>query len=123
MKPETRKALINLSDEAKREVIVLLAQHMDPNAFASAFYDDVGDPTAEGLAIIDHVQHDDEDEDAVRDEIISGLIDDADILHAAICEGRKQDAIDILNSLIPEANLRPAKAQNYLFPERVQVDL
>jgi hypothetical protein len=123
MKPETRKALIGLSTEAKQEVITLLSQHMDPEEFANAFYDDNGDPTTEGLAIIDHVQNDDENEDAVRDEIISGLIDDADILHAAICEGRKQDAIDILNSLIPEANLRRVSTQNYLFPERVHVDL
>lgn len=124
MKPETERALIALNDAAKREVIILLAKNMDPVAFAEAFYDEDGDPTTEGLAIIDQVASDDEpDKESIRDEVLSELVSDADILHEAICEGRKQDAIDILNTIIPGASLRPVKAQNSLFPQRVQVDL
>lgn len=44
---------------------------------------------------------------------------DVDALHEAICEGRKQDAIDILNRIFPEANLRTVAAQSNLFPDRV----
>jgi hypothetical protein len=123
MKPETRKALIALSVEAKREVIVLLAQHMSAQEFSLAFFDEDGDPSTEGALIIQECANDVESESDVRDEIMSELVSDADILHAAICEGRKQDAIDLLNKLIPEANLRPAKVQNHLFPDRVQLDL
>ena len=50
----------------------------------------------------------------------SANIDDGDLdrMHEAICEGRRQDAIDILNELTG-ANLRSISAQRNLFPNRV----
>lgn len=56
----------------------------------------------------------------IRDEIEAEFLTEADRLHEAICEGRKQDAIDILNKILPAANLRPAHIQNDLFPNRVE---
>lgn len=44
---------------------------------------------------------------------------DLDRLHEAICEGRKQDAIDILADMFPDHALRSVRDQNALFPNRV----
>jgi len=58
-------------------------------------------------------------QDALQDttaEIAMGWLDR---LHEAICEDRKQDAIDILNEEFPNANLRSVKTQSRLFPNRV----
>lgn len=54
--------------------------------------------------------------DRLQDDVTPA---DVDRLHEAICEGRKQDAIDILNEMHPDANLRSAAAQANLFPNRV----
>lgn len=71
---------------------------------------------AEEAKAIGYADCDAEGED--DDEKQSDL-QDIDLLHEAICEGRKQDAIDILNDLFPNANLRRVDTQNHLFPERV----
>lgn len=60
-----------------------------------------------------------EGKEIAKDGTLGLLLLDIDRLHEAICEGRKQDAIDILNDILPDANLRPAKIQNSLFPDRV----
>lgn len=44
--------------------------------------------------------------------------DAANRLHDAICEGRRQDAIDILNDVTGE-NYRSVAEQRNLFPDRV----
>lgn len=68
---------------------------------------------AEEAEAIGYADRDAEGED--DDEKQSDL-QDIDLLHEAICEGRKQDAIDILNDLFPNANLRRVDTQNHLFP-------
>ena len=44
--------------------------------------------------------------------------ENADRIHDAICEGRRQDAIDILND-VTGGNYRSVREQANLFPDRV----
>lgn len=115
MKPETRTAITNLDVEKQQELVALLAELMTDEEFIAALHKENGDPTTDGNAIISALV----DMDDVRDDIMGEFLEDADRIHEAICEGRKQDAIDLLNQMIPEANLRPAAVQNSLFPDRV----
>lgn len=63
-----------------------------------------------------------EDIEAVLDEMSIDADPDLDAIHEAICEGRKQDALDLLSDMFPEANFRRVADQNRLFPDRVIKD-
>ncbi len=119
MKPETKKAMLAQPVEIQQEIISMLADAITTQQFVEALEDADGDWTESGAAIAEYISDDVEGSD-VRDEITSEFITEADRLHEAICEGRKQDAIDILNAILPEAGLRPAHVQNDLFPNRVE---
>lgn len=49
---------------------------------------------------------------------IADISGEANRLHEAICEGRRDDAIDILNEITGD-NLRNVATQRNLFPDRV----
>jgi len=105
--------------EIQQEIIALLAETMTTQDFVEALENTDGDWTTDGELIADFISDAAERGD-IRDEIMSEFITEADRMHEAICEGRKQDAIDILNAILPEAGLRPAHVQNDLFPNRVE---
>jgi hypothetical protein len=63
-----------------------------------------------------------EDIEAVLDEMSIDAEPDLDAIHEAICEGRKQDALDLLSDMFPKANFRRVADQNRLFPDRVIKD-
>ena len=119
MKPETKRAMLAQPVEIQQEIIALLAETMTVEDFVAAFYAENGETTEGGDAIIDHICEDQDNPDR-REEIEAEFISEADRIHEAICEGRKQDAIDILNAILPDAGLRPAHVQNDLFPNRVE---
>lgn len=119
MKPETKRAMLAQPVEVQQEIIALLAEALSDEQFVDALYDSEGDVTKDGDKIIAFILQS-QDADDIRDEIEAEFLAEADRLHEAICEGRKQDAIDILNKILPAANLRPAHVQNDLFPNRVE---
>ena len=119
MKPETKRAMLAQPVEIQQEIIALLAETMTTQDFVEALENTDGDWTTDGELIADFISDAAERGD-IRDEIMSEFITEADRMHEAICEGRKQDAIDILNAILPEAGLRPAHVQNDLFPNRVE---
>lgn len=112
MKPETEKGLREASTELRQEIIRKLAELMTADDFIGALFDD-GDLTNEGSAILSALT---DDSDADEDEPQVSY-DDATRLHEAICEGRKQDAVDILNEITGE-NFRSFREQKNLFPDR-----
>lgn len=83
------------------------------------FLDDVSEEVVEA-----NLAADKDDFDAIERENIDlaakikDISADADRLHEAICEGRRDDAIDILNEL-SEWRLRSVAEQHNLFPDRV----
>lgn len=122
MKPETKRAMLAQPIEIQREIIALLAGAMEPMEFVAALQEEDGSYSDDGMKIFELMQPDDESRDAIEEEIQNEYTDHADRLHEAICEGRKQDAIDILNAILPAANLRSVSTQNSLFPHRVEMD-
>ena len=45
---------------------------------------------------------------------------DLDMLHDAICEGRRHDAVELLRQMFPDYGLRSLREQANLFPGRVE---
>ena len=116
MKKETADHIQEMDVEKQKELVAFLAKVMDAESFCEALETVSDTLTPDGLAVFEEMlsrwPNDADEEKASLDM-------DADRLHEAICEGRKQDAIDILNDIIPSANLRPVSTQNSLFPNRV----
>lgn len=110
MKPEAEKGLRDAPNELRQEIIRLLAELMPAGLFVGALTDDDGDLTLDGQDIANHLT------DEFQDEPINHR--DADALHDAICEGRRQDAIDMLSS-ISGSYFRSVAQQRNLFPDRV----
>lgn len=120
MKPETKKSMLAQTAEIKQEIVALMAGSLDADQFVDALYDSDGDLTDDGEKIIHLITKDDPDEGKIREEIENEFLAEVDRLHEAICENRQQDAIDILNALLPSAGLRSVVGQNSLFPNRVE---
>ena len=114
MKDETRKAILARSTEEKQEIIALLAEDMQSDLFAGALCkpDSADELTDFGSAILDALREIADDELPTIDER------EAERLHEAICEGRRNDAIYILRD-ITGVFYRDAEAQENLFPSRV----
>lgn len=119
MKPETKRVMLAQPVEIQQEIIALIAEALSDEQFVDALYDIEGEVTKAGDKIIEFILQS-QDADSIRDEIEAEFINEADRLHEAICEGRKQDAIDILNKILPDAGLRSAHDQINLFPNRVE---
>ena len=125
MKPATRSALIGLSVAAKQEIVALLSQHLEPGEFVESLADGKGSLTEHGAAIQSEIADDDPAEvrDAWLAEVKADLADQFTPIHEAICEGRKQDALDLLVAIIPTGVVwRSVDSQNHLFPHRVVLD-
>ena len=122
MKPETRAAMLKQPLAIKQEIIALLADDLDASDFCDALMDKDG-LTDDGEEIRDELADDDERE-AWLDEVKGDLADQFTPIHEAICEGRKQDAIDMPVAIIPTSvnYWRSVAEQNRLFPDRVQFD-
>lgn len=111
MKPETEKGLREASNELRREIIAFLADRMPAKEFARALHGAGGDLTSDGSEILDALQ-----DGLEADPELSS--DDAGRLYDAICEGRRDDAIEILAEITGE-RFRSIREQHNLFPDRV----
>lgn len=113
--PDIFDRLAALIEEDKFEFLSALKEHK--------IWDDVCDRAIDDALdrgdVITNSDHGDEISDL--ENKIAAMPDfnaDADRLHDAICEGRRQDAIDILNDIV-DGGLRSVREQNNLFPDRV----
>lgn len=118
MKPETAAALRKLDSRQACELVAFMAELMPPEEFCNALNVPAKDESSDTLS---------EHGSPIYDELIERFSEDIpremlrlDELHEAICEGRAQDALDILIDATGE-NLRPARQQNYLFPHRAPI--
>jgi len=111
MKDETKKGLENAPLELRQEIIAFLADLMTPSQFAGSFVS-AGEMSDVGEAIAECIMPDDDDEYSTLSDA------NAERLHEAICEGRRDDAIDILNEVTGD-NFRNVATQRNLFPDRV----
>lgn len=115
MKPETATALRKLDRRQRIELVTFMLELMDADEFVAAM---AHETKKDELS---------DDGDAVFQELLNEygdhLVDtnvierDIDLAHEAICEGRRQDAIDILADALG-FEFRPAYAQDRLFPHR-----
>lgn len=113
LKQETRDAIRKLSADDKQALVAFMGDIMSAVDFAHAFRDADGDWTGDGENIADAFEAEiPEAEDAPDFDA------EADRLHDAICEGRRQDAIDILNA-VTGGQYRSVREQRNLFPDRV----
>ncbi len=112
MKPETEKALRAASTELRQEILSLLADLMTAEDFVAPFTDLDDELTVCGLEILDAFREIADDDEP---EISLGQIDR---LHEAICDGRKQDAVDILSDISGRREWSVDEYAN-LFPGRV----
>lgn len=121
MKPETEKGLRAASVETQKEIVKLLADIMAAEDFADPLFevDSADGLTAQGQAIFNELSDDEEKEAEETDS----TIDDSqlDRLHEAICENRKEDAIDILREISGDY-FRTVPEQKHLFPGRYEPD-
>ena len=116
MKPETEEALRARTKEQMQEIVRLMADELDAEDFVAALCDD-GDLTGDGDEIFEYLAT----EFGLSSEQI--LTEDmADRLHEAICEGRRQDAVDLLNEITGRHH-RTVEAQENLFPHRAPGDI
>lgn len=115
LKDTTKEAIRALDFETQQELVRFIAEVMQPRGFARSFYDkDDLDWTQMGMDIADEFGAEIErpPEPTIDEETAARL-------HEAICDGRRQDAIDILTE---EAGVqfRSVREQANLFPERVK---
>lgn len=142
MRPETGKGLRAASSETRREILLLLCELMGAEEIVSTFgkcADEdflpnvVSHMSAEMTveAFVSGLSETDEDLDDNGQAILDYMIEnfapdpppelteqDAARLHDAICEDRRQDAIDIMNE-ITGYGFRSVREQANLFPSRV----
>jgi hypothetical protein len=113
--PDIFDRLAALIEEDKLEFLTALKEHKIWDDVREAAVDDAVDRGD----VVTKADHD--DEIGKLESEIEQMPDfhvDADRLHDAICEGRRQDAIDILND-ITGGQLRSVREQRNLFPGRV----
>jgi hypothetical protein len=113
--PDIFDRLAALIEEDKLEFLTALKEHKIWDDVRVAAVDDAVDRGD----VVTKADHD--DEIGKFESEIEQMPDfhvDADRLHDAICEGRRQDAIDILND-ITGGQLRSVREQRNLFPGRV----
>ena len=117
MKPETEKGLRAASRETQIEIVKLLSEILTADSFVQGLTrgDDHETLTADGEAIFEGLSEQFGDDDPTLDE--SQLVR----LHEAICENRKEDAIDVLREVSGEY-LRTVPEQKHLFPGRYEPD-
>ncbi|TPM39349.1 hypothetical protein FJ951_26950 [Mesorhizobium sp. B2-2-3] len=113
--PDIFDRMASLVEEDKTEFLAAIKEHNVWNDVRKMAIDDAID-LQEVVAKDDH-------DDAIANlekEIAQApdFTDDADRLHDAICEGSRQDAVDILND-ITNGRLRSVREQRNLFPDRV----
>lgn len=116
IKYETRVALREKPLEYHQAMLRFLYSIMDADDFSGAFWNDVEQEwTAEAEAIAEAFEADlpepEDDDDPIDPK-------DADRLHDAICEGRRDDAIQILNDITGD-RFMSIREQHNLFPDRV----
>jgi hypothetical protein len=113
--PDIFDRLAALIEEDKLEFLTALKEHKIWDDVREAAVDDAVDRGD----VVTKADHDDEiGKFESETEQMPDFHVDADRLHDAICEGRRQDAIDILND-ITGGQLRSVREQRNLFPGRV----
>lgn len=116
IKQETRVALREKPLEYHQAMLRFLYSIMSADDFAGAFWNDVEQEwTGDAEAIADAFEADLPEPEDELDAIDPA---EADRLHAAICEGRRDDAIEILNDIAGE-RFMSIREQHNLFPDRV----
>jgi hypothetical protein len=115
IKPETQMAIKALPLENRQNLLRFIYTTMKADQFAAAFLDGEGDQTEEHKEISVAFAGDADDDDEPDNSEFELA---AERLHEAICEGPRQDAIDILNE-VTDLNFRSVAAQMNLFPDRI----
>lgn len=116
MKPQTEKALRGLDRRQRIELVAFMADICTTDEFIDALHKDQNRAnvlSSDGEAVYSELLTTYGDHLIDRDEAEG----DFDRMHEAICEGRAQDALDLLAS-ITGLDFRPAAVQNRLFPAR-----
>lgn len=113
---QAKDRLLNLADEiGLHETLSVLREWRLWEDFLKVVADDVID---DGMAVsndaYDGMNADYHDALKSQDDFFAS----SHRLHEAICEGRRQDAIDILNEISDE-RFRSVREQHNLFPDRV----
>lgn len=121
MKPETAAALRNLDRRQRVELVAFMADLMSAEEFVEALEHKPGDArdtvlTKDGELITNHLL------ESYFDHLVDVETPEVDQLHEAICEGRQQDAVDLLTA-ITGFDFRSVSTQNRLFPHRVETPL
>lgn len=118
MKPETEKAIRGMDALKRMELLELLFEISTPQEWQLAMcsHDAPRELSDKGGQIYNQllVDHGSDLIDPDEPEFKA----DCERLHEAICEGRAQDALDLLAD-ITGGEFRDVKAQNFLFPDRV----
>lgn len=109
LKPETQAAIQKMPLENRQNLLRFILTTMDAAKFAAAFCDADGDLTETGDQVAEAFGN------KLPDEFEE---ENCDRLHEAICEGRRQDAVDLLNE-ITGMSRRSVAAQMNLFPDRI----
>lgn len=114
IKQETKIALREKPLEYRQALLRFVYTTMSADDFAGAFWD------ADAEVWTDEADEIAEAFEAEIAEPDANYLDasDATRLHEAICEGRRQDAIDILNEISDE-RFRSVCEQHNLFPDKV----
>lgn len=114
LKSETQAAIRAMGIDSRQNLLRFIYSTMTASEFVGAFEHDDGSFTDDGNSIADAFEA--EIPDAEPDNSEFELA--AERLHEAICEGRRQDAVDILNE-VTDLNFRTVAAQMNLFPDRI----
>lgn len=121
MKQQTADFIRAMPLDKQQEIVRFMAQIMSVIEFCDALEkprkaSDDPELSSDGKAILDKLT---ERHQAEAIDLEEALADYVDPMHEAICEGRAQDALDLLNAAVPSAHLRDVATQNRLFPHRV----
>lgn len=117
MKAETAQAIAQLAVPAKQELVAYLADLMRPADFTAALCKPGNEELTEnGIGIADSLF------DIVKRPDATDIVAEVDRLHEAIAEGRRQDAVDILNDTLElPLRLRSVSEHMRLFPNRIEL--
>lgn len=115
IKEETKTAIREKPLDYRQALLRFIYSTMTATEFADAFWDTAEDEWSDSAQeIADAFEADLPEPDPWE---MDG--DDASRMHDAICEGRRDDAIAILQELFPYERLRSVAEQRNLFPDRV----
>lgn len=115
VKQSTRDAIKDKSLAYRQEMIRFLFSTMDAVEFSESFWDfknECWNDDAEEIADAFGAELPEPEGDYID-------VDTAERMHEAICEGRRDEAIDLLRECFTEYRLRPVSEQRNLFPDRI----